>query len=91
MIKQLIMAVTPLLIHDTSEVIQYARAIFNFTMLAWYVLYNNEPLRYIEHTLYRLENIKIAFKHHRLIDSTLYRPIFNYSKFYTISYFVQCI
>ncbi len=64
MIKQLIVAATPLLIHDTSEAIQYAQAILNFTMLTQYVSHDNETLRYMEHTLYRLEKTKISFEHH---------------------------
>ena len=56
-----------LLMHDILEAIQCAQAILDFTILAHYVLHNNETFRYIEHTLYRLENIKIAFEDHRLI------------------------
>ncbi len=60
-------------------------------MLAQYVSYNDETLRYMEHALYRLKKTKIAFEHHRPIDPKLYRPVFNYPKFNTISHFVQCI
>ncbi len=91
MVKQMIVTATPLLIHDAPEAIQCARAILNFTMLAQYVLHDNETLRYMEHALYRLENTKITFEHDRPIDSKLCRPTFNYLKFYAISYFVQCI
>ncbi len=45
----------------------------------------------MEHVLYRLEKTKIAFEHHLPIDPKLYRPAFNYPKFYGISHFVQCI
>ena len=62
----------PLPIYDTPEAIQCARAILNFTMLAQYVLYNDKTLFYIEHTLYKLEKTKIAFKHYWPIDSKLY-------------------
>ena len=48
-------------------------------------------LRYMEHKLYSLEKIKIAFEHHRPINFKLCWPTFNYPKFYTISHFVQCI
>ncbi len=60
-------------------------------MLAQYVSHDDEMLCYIEHALYRLENIKIAFEHHRLSDSKLCWPTFNYFKFHAISYFVQYI
>lgn len=71
------MATTLLLIYNTLEAIQYTRAIPNFTILAQYVLYNDETHRYIEHVLYRLENIMIAFEHHRLIDFKLCQSTFN--------------
>ena len=45
----------------------------------------------MKQTLDRLEKRKIAFEHHWLIDSKLYRLTFNYPKFYVISPFVQCI
>ncbi len=91
MIKQLIAVATPLLIHDASKTIQYARAILDFTMLAQYVSHDDKTLRYMEHALYRLEKIKIAFEHYRLIDLMLYQPAFNYPNFHAISHFVQCI
>ena len=45
----------------------------------------------MEYALYRLEKTKIAFEHHRLIDSKLCQPTFNYPKFHAISHFIQCI
>ncbi len=90
-VKQLIVAATPLLIHDAPKTIQCARAILDFIILAQYVLHNEETLRYIEHELYRLEKTKIAFEQHWPIDSKLCRPTFNYPKFHAISPFVQCI
>ncbi len=91
MVKQLIVVAMPLLIHSAPKAIQCAQAILDFIILAQYVLYNDETLCYMEHVFYRLENTKIAIKHHRSIDSKLYRPTLNYLKFHAISYFVQCI
>ena len=91
MVKQLVIAATPLLIYDAPEAIQYTRTIFNITILAQYISHNNKTLRYMEYALYRLENIKIIFEYHRPIDFKLYRPTFNYLKFPAISHFVQCI
>lgn len=45
MVQQLIVAATPLLIHDAPEAIQCARAILDFTMLAQYVSHDDETLR----------------------------------------------
>ncbi len=71
MVKQLIVVAMPLLIHDTPKVIQYARAIFDFIILAQYNLYDEETLCYIEHVLYKLEKTKIAFEQYWPIDSKL--------------------
>ncbi len=89
--QKLIMGAKPLLIYDTPEAIQCTQAILDFTMLAQYVLYDDETVRYIEHALYRLENTKIAFEHHRPIKSKLCQPPFNKPKFHAISHFIQCI
>ncbi len=51
MVKQLIMAAIPLLIHDAPEVIQCTRAILDFTMLSQYVSHDEETLRYMERFL----------------------------------------
>ena len=56
------MAATPLLIHDVSEAIPYIWAILDFTILAQYVLYDEERFRYMEYALYRLEKTKMAFE-----------------------------
>lgn len=45
----------------------------------------------MDHIWYRLKKLKIAFEQHRIIDSKLYQPMFNYSNFYTINYFAQYI
>ena len=71
MVKQLIVAATPLLIHNTPEALQCTRAILDFIIPAQYVLHYKETLRYIEHALYRLQKTKIAFEQHRPIDSKL--------------------
>ncbi len=88
MVKQLIVAATPLLIHDAPEAIQCPRAILDFTILAQYVLHDEETLHYIELALYRLEKTKITFEQHWPIDSKLCRLTFNYPKFHAINHFV---
>ena len=60
-------------------------------MLAQYVLHDEEMLRYMEYALYKLEKTKISFEQHRLINSKLCQPTFNYPKFHAISHFVQYI
>ena len=84
------MAATPLLIHDAAKAIQYNWAILNFTILAQYVLHDKETLHYIKHKLYKLEK-KLTFEQYRPINSKLCQPTFNYSKFHTISHFVQFV
>lgn len=80
-----------LLMHDTLEAIEYLQAIFNFTMLAQYISYDDKILRYIEHMLYKLEKIKIVFEQYWPINAKLYQSIFNCPKFYEIYHFIQCI
>lgn len=88
MIKQLITITITLLIQNAPKAIYYTCTIFDFTMLAQYLLYNNEILLYIEHTLYRLDKTKVIFQNCFLIDTKLFQLIFNYPKFYVIIYFV---
>ena len=88
MVQQLIVTTMLLLIYDAPKAIQYVWTILDFTMLTPYILYDNKMLYYIEHALYRLEKIKIAFKYYWPIDSKLYQPTINYPEFYIISYFI---
>ncbi len=60
-------------------------------MLAQYILHDDKMLHYMGYALYKLENTKIAFKHHQPIDSKLCQSTFNYPKFHIISHLVQCI
>ncbi len=60
-------------------------------MLIQYPLHNNKTLSYIEYTLYRLDKTKNVFENHYPIEAKLFRPTFNYSKFYAITHFVKCI
>ena len=90
MVKQLVVAATPLVIQNTPEAIQFAQAILHFTIFAQYVSYDNKTLWSIEHALYRLKKTKIAFEHYRPIDSKLCQPTFNYPKFHTVNHFAQC-
>lgn len=52
------------------------------------MLHNNND---VEHDLYKFDIIKMGFKKYYLIDAKPLWPKFNYSKFYTISYFIKCI
>lgn len=45
----------------------------------------------MKYALYRLKKTKIIFKNYCLIDANLFRPTFNYPKFYFITYFIKCI
>lgn len=85
------MATTLLPIHDAPKVIQFTQAILDFTMLAQYILHDRKTLRYMKHTLCKLEKTKITFEQYRLINSKLYQSTLNYPRFYTISHFDWCI
>ena len=53
-----------LLIQNAPKAIPCAQAIFDFIMLAQYVLYDNKTLKYMKHALYRLKKTKITFDHY---------------------------
>ena len=72
MVKQLIMMITPLLIYDTIEIIQCARVILDFTMLAQYILHDEKMLHYIKHALYRLKKTTIVFEQYWPTNFKLY-------------------
>ena len=72
MVKELIAAAPPLLIHDAPETIHCVCTIFDFTMLAQYLLHDNETLSYIDHALYLLHKTKIAFENHCPINAKLF-------------------
>lgn len=54
-------------------------------------MHNNETLFYIKQALHRLDKIKIVFENHYPINAKLFRPTFNYPKFYNMTDFVKCI
>lgn len=51
-------------------------------------MYNNKLFSYIKHTLYKINTI---FDNHYIINVKLLQPIFNYPKFYAMTYFIQYI
>ena len=85
-VKQLIAVVFLLLIQDAPEIIHCTCAIFDFAILVQYLLYDNETLFDMNHTLYKLYKTKIAFKNHCLINVKLFPSTLNYLKFYVITY-----
>ncbi len=91
MVKQLIIAATLLLIQDAPKIVHYTRVILDFIILAEYPSHNNETLSYMEHTLYRLDKIKITFENHCPINTKLFRPTFNDPKFLAMTHFVKYI
>lgn len=60
------------LIQYSQEIIKINQASLDFKMLAYYVLHKKEMLCYIALALYKLQNIKIAFKNCQPIGSKLY-------------------
>ena len=73
---------------NASKAIYCTCAIFDFTMLGQYFLYDNKTLSYMKHALYRLDKTKIAFENHRSINVKQFQPTFNYLKFHAITHFV---
>lgn len=91
MAKQLILTATLLLIHNNPKAIHCVCAILDFMMLAHYMLYNDKTLAYMKYILYKLEKTKMVFEKYYPINTQLLWPVFYYSMFHDISYFVECI
>lgn len=87
----MITAATLSLIQDASKIIHYTRTIFDFIILAQYLLHSNKILFYMKHALYKLDKTKIAFENHYSIDTKLFWPTFNHLKFHIITHFVKRI
>lgn len=87
----MIVTITHLTIKDVSETIYYSQAIFNFTILTKYLLYNNKLYFYIEYALYKLDIMKIAFKKPWPINAKLFPSSFYHPKLYVMTHFVKCI
>ena len=60
-------------------------------MFAQYLLHNDETLFYMDHALYMLDKIKIAFENYCAIDAKLFQTTFNYLKLHAMTYFVKFI
>lgn len=71
MVKQLILIIRSLLMHNVSGVIKFTLIILHFIILPQYISYDNKTLYYIKHVLRRLKKTKIAFKHYHLINFKL--------------------
>lgn len=65
------MAATPLLIHHAPKAIQCTLTLLDFIILTQYILHDKERICFIENALYMLINTKIAYEHHRPIDTKL--------------------
>jgi len=56
-------------------------------MLAQYALYNDNTIRYIEYTLYIIDQIKTAFSRFRLLYHATQEWHFNIPKLYALTYY----
>lgn len=70
-IKQLIAIASFLLIQDILKTIYYTCIVFDFTILAQYLLQDNKTLYYIDNTFHKI-NKKITFKNYYVIDTKLF-------------------
>lgn len=71
-VKESITTATSLLIQNILKTIYYILTIFDFIILVQYLLQNDETLFYIEHFLYKLDKIKIAFDNYCPINAKLF-------------------
>lgn len=81
-------ATTLLVIQDAPQAIHDACAIFNFIILAQYLLHNDETLSYIEDALYKFDKRKNTFENYCPININLYLPAFKYEKLHAMTHFI---
>ena len=67
------------------------QAIVDFILIVQYKTYNSETLHYIEHALYKIDKIKVAFRALCPLDKSTDEGYFNFSKFYIITYYTSFI
>jgi len=67
------------------------RAFVDFILIAQYKTYNNKSLSYMEHALYRINKMKVAFRALRPLDKSTDKGHFNFLKFHIITHYTLFI
>jgi hypothetical protein len=60
LVRQIIPAFTPLLLPKFPQMLQLARAVVDFIIMASYVSHDDETLRYLEHALFRINILETS-------------------------------
>ena len=85
--QQFIAVLAPLIPKKHTGAILYAQAVSDFTMLAQYASHDNNTIRYIEHTLYIIDQTKTAFSNFRLLYQAIQERHFNIPKLHALTYY----
>ena len=96
MVRQLVPAITPLLIGKRDAAIHCARAVMDFVTLAQYISHDENTLSYMEHSLYRLDRLKTVFSKYRPQNTTddpedEDEGLFNIPKLHVMTHYVAFI
>jgi len=84
-VHQLIAIVTSLLIRKASNALYCAQALMNFVIMTQYQSHDDESLRYMNNTIYKINVLKKVFKQFWHDEN------FNYLKFHVISHYMNFI
>ena len=83
--RQLVPVLAPILSKVSVGAMHCTRAIMDFVMLARYASHTEETLRYMEHTLFRIDKTKGALREHRPTKA------FNFLKWHAMSHYTYLI
>src|SRR5271165_5003724 len=89
--RQLILVIALLLSIKELAAMHCTQAIVDFILIAQYKTYNSKTLCYIEHALYRINRMKVAFRALCPLDKFTNEGYFNFSKFYIMTYYTLFI
>src|SRR5277367_6246025 len=90
-VRQLIPVIAPLLSSKEPAAMHCARAVVDFILMAQYKTHDNETLRYMDHALYRIDRMKVAFKALRPVDKSTDEGHFNFPKFHIMTHYTSFI
>ena len=77
-IRQLIPVLAPLLSAKVPGAMHCTRAIIDFIFLVQYKTHDDETLRFLEQTLYRIDRTKVVFKRFHPIDKATMKVILTF-------------
>ncbi len=90
-IHQILSIIASLLTHESSAVMHCTQAMIDFIMLAQYISYDEDTLRYMQHALFRWNKLKKVFQYLRSFDTDTQQRHFNILKFHAMTHYANFI